>query len=98
MLRQMQSEVLVAPWTEDLPRLDNFCSEAIAVIVVIVAALAGLDKFRRNSEQGQVPLLLDGVGPEDLQKLGKRALRQPLNVIVASENWTVALAERAFKL
>ena len=98
MLRQMQSEVFVAPWTKNLPRLDNFCSEAIAVIVVIIGALAGLNKLRSNAEQGQVPLLLDGVSAEDFQKLRKSALRQPLNVIIAGKYWTVALAERAFKL
>ena len=98
MLRQMQSEVLVAPWTKDLPSLDNFCSETIAVIVVVIGALAGLNKLRSNAEQGQVPLFLDSVGAEDFQKLGKSALRQSLYVIIASKDWTVALAERAFKL
>jgi hypothetical protein len=46
----MQTEVLITARTENLARLNDLGSQAVTVIVV-VRALAGLNEFRRDSQQ-----------------------------------------------
>ena len=49
MLGQVQAIVLIAPGTENLSRLNNLRSEAVAVVVIIRRAIAGLDEFWRDA-------------------------------------------------
>ena len=67
-------------------------------MIVIIGALASLDELRSNPEKGQVPLLLNSIGAEDLEKLGKSTLWQPFDIVVTGKDGSITLAKRALQL
>ena len=88
--------MFIAPRAEYFARLDYLRGQAIAMIVII-RTLACRYKLRCDSQQRQIPLLLDGVGAEYFEKFRECTFRQSLDVVVAGEDGTVSLAEGALE-
>ena len=87
----MQLKMLVAAHAEDFFSLNNLCSEAVAVHNAL-RARTRLNELRRNAQLVQIALFLDCVRLEDLQEFGHRCVRQPFDVVITSEDRSVALA------
>ena len=88
--------MFIAPRAEYFARLDYLRGQAIAMIVII-RTLACRYKLRCDSQQRQIPLLLDGVGAEYFEKFRECTFRQSLDVVVTGEDGTVSLAKGALE-
>ena len=88
---QVQLIMLITAPTEDLSCLYDLGCQTVAVHEVVLA-VARLNELGRDPQERQVSLLLLRVGPQDFQEFGHGCLGQTFDVIITSEDRSVALA------